>query len=158
MIFQRREDSVTLILAKHFRSLIGIQTAWRNFLLMSCVAASSIPALAQTSTAVFPTSQEELFKEAYRLAIPQDVLDYPWMSSIVDYDNDGSLDVILYGHHSKDAYIWRGARGDAEYLPKGSWVFGVRDPIWLDIDKDGDMDGIGTEGTNISGKLFVNQG
>jgi hypothetical protein len=80
------------------------------------------------------------------------------MSPMVDYDNDGALDIVLYGHHSKDAYIWRGAAGTAEYLPAGSWVFGVRDPIWLDVDKDGDMDGIGTEGTNIGGKLFINQG
>jgi hypothetical protein len=151
---------VTLIPPKQFKSSrrCSTRTSWRKFLLMSCVAAIGFPASAQTSTPVFTTSQDELFKEAYRLAIPENVLDYPWMSSIVDYDNDGSLDVILYGHHSRDAYIWRAAKGDAEYLDDKAWVFGVRDPIWLDVDQDGDIDGIGTEGARINNELFINDG
>ncbi len=147
-----------LILPTPFKFQISKQTSWINSLLMSCTVVSGTAALAQTSTVVFTTRQDELFKEAYRLAIPQDVLDYPWMSSIVDYDNDGSLDVILYGHHSADAYIWRGAKSDAEYLDAKSWVFGVRDPIWLDVDRDGDIDGVGTEGSAISNELFINDG
>ncbi|MES2626560.1 MAG: VCBS repeat-containing protein [Pseudomonadota bacterium] len=144
---------MTLALRTPFKSKPCKQAFWINFLLVSFVVSHAGFALAQTAT-----RQDQLLKEAYRLTIPSDILTYPWMSSIVDYDNDGSLDVILYGHHSKDAYIWRGAQGEADYLPKGSWVFGVRDPIWLDVDKDGDIDGIGTEGTGISGKLFTNDG
>jgi hypothetical protein len=143
---------VTTILPKRFIS----RSDKIKFLLMSCMAACVTPASAQSP--VFTTSQEELFKEAYRLAIPQDLLQYPWMSAIVDYDNDGSLDVILYGHHSADAYIWRGAQGDADYLDANAWVFGARDPIWMDVDKDGDIDGIGTEGFNIVNVLFANDG
>jgi hypothetical protein len=129
-----------------------------KLLLLVGMVGSAIAVSAQTPAPLLTTKQDQLFKEAYRLPIPQDVLTYPWMSAIIDYDNDGSLDVILYGHHSSDAYIWRGAKGEAEYLPKGSWVFGVRDPIWLDVDKDGDIDGIGTEGSNIGRKLFINEG
>ena len=147
---------MTSILTKQFKPHACNRTCWIIAFLISYVATSAISAVAQTPLLI--TTQDHLFTEAYRLAIPPDVLTYPWMSSLVDYDNNGSLDVILYGHHSSDAFIWRGAKGDAEYLEKGSWVFGVRDPIWLDVDKDGDLDGIGTEGTNISGKLFSNQG
>jgi hypothetical protein len=129
---------------------------WINLLLLGCVSANA--AFAQTSPSLVATKQDQLFKEAYRLAIPDKALDYPWMSAIVDYDNDGAFDVILYAHHGGDAYLWRGAQGDAEYLAAGSWVFGARDPIWLDIDKDGDIDGIGTEGRNIKGEIFINQG
>ncbi len=132
--------------------------SWTNFFLLGCMVTSTSSAVAQALGALFTTRQDELFKESYRLPVLEGVLDYPWMSAIVDYDNDGSLDIILYGHHSSDAYIWRGARNNAEYLPKGSWIFGVRDPIWLDIDDDGDIDGIGTEGTYIAKELFINQG
>ena len=128
-----------------------------NILLLGWIVSSAVPVFAQ-APALFTTRQDQLFKESYRLPVPQGVLDYAWMSSIVDYDNDGALDIILYGHHSSDAYIWRGARGSAEYLPKGSWVFGVRDPIWLDIDNAGDIDGVGTEGYKINNELFINQG
>ena len=148
---------MTLILTKRVQLHHRKQTSWTNVLLISCILTSANFALAQTAPLV-PTRQDQLFREVHRLAIPPNVLAYPWMSSLVDYDNDGSLDVILYGHHSSDAFIWRGAKDNAEYLEKGSWVFGVRDPIWLDVDNDGDIDGIGTEGTNISTKLFLNQG
>src|SRR5688572_3140528 len=114
--------------------LLKLPTLKRLFLVNLCLLGSIITstssAIAQAPAALFTTKQDQLFKESYRLQVPQGALKYPWMSSIVDYDNDGSLDVILYGHHSADAFIWRGARSDAEYLPQGSWVFGVRDPIW----------------------------
>ncbi|MES2625380.1 MAG: VCBS repeat-containing protein [Pseudomonadota bacterium] len=150
---------MTLILTNQFKLSALRPKLSLNFVLMSCMAICTIPAFSQgQAQAPLVTNQDELFKELYRLPIPQDVLKYPWMSSVVDYDNDGSLDVILYGHHSSDAFIWRGAKGDAEYLEKGSWVFGVRDPIWFDADNDGDIDGVGTEGTGITNKLFINEG
>ena len=149
---------MTSILPKQFKLQSGKQIPWTNLLLIGCMVTSASSAVAQTAAPLVTTSQDQLFKEAYRLAVPQETLTYPWMSAIVDYDNNGSLDVILYGHHTGDAFIWRGAKGDAEYLEKGSWVFGARDPIWLDADKDGDMDGIGTEGGNIVGNLFINEG
>ena len=149
---------MTLTLSKQFKLCFCNRMSCINFFLISCMLASATVTLAQTSTPLVPTKQDQLLKEAYRLVIPQNILAYPWMSSLVDYDDNGSLDVILYGHHSRDAFIWRGAKGDAEYLKQGSWVFGVRDPVWLDIDKDGDIDGIGTEGDNIANKLFLNQG
>src|SRR5687768_12966264 len=98
---------------KQFKLPSCKQTLSIKLFLAGCMLASALPALSQPP--LFTTKQNQLFKEAYRLAVPQNVLTYPWMSPMVDYDNDGSLDVILYGHHSKDAFIWRGAAGTAEY-------------------------------------------
>lgn len=132
-----------------------------KFLLAGAALAYSCSTLAQAGAPLFTTKQDVLFKVKARLPIPdhpESVITYPWMSSLVDYDNNGSIDTILYGHHSGDAYIWRGTTGTAEYLPKGNWVFGSRDPIWMDLDKDGDIDGIGTEGAGIGSEPFLNSG
>jgi len=87
---------------------------------------------------------------------------YIWMSSLVDIDGDGKLDVLAYGHHGGGAAVWLG-KGDGTfvfddrgYLPR--WPFGARDPIWIDLNGSGAPDAIGTEGHGIVGRLFLNDG
>lgn len=88
--------------------------------------------------------------------------EYPWMSPPVDIDGDGDLDAIVYGHHGGGAAIWLG-RGDGTFtLDDGAytkrWVFGARDPVWWHIGTAKAPHGIGTEGSKISGRLFLNDG
>jgi len=87
---------------------------------------------------------------------------YPWMSSLVDINADGHLDIMYYGHHGGGAAIWFG-KGDGTFTldPDGyraRWVFGARDPVWLDVNGDNAMDAIGTEGHTIKGFLYINTG
>ena len=90
------------------------------------------------------------------------MMKYPWMSPPVDIDGDGHLDLIVYGHHGGGAAVWLG-KGDGTFTldERGytqRWVFGGRDPVWLDLRGTGAVDGIGTEGTGVSGWLFRNDG
>jgi hypothetical protein len=39
---------------------------------------------------------------------------YPWMSSLVDINADGHLDIMYYGHHGGGAAIWFG-KGDGTF-------------------------------------------
>jgi hypothetical protein len=87
---------------------------------------------------------------------------YPWMSSLVDINADGHLDIMYYGHHGGGAAIWFG-NGDGTFELdsdgyEARWVFGARDPVWLDVNGDGAMDAVGTEGYNIKGFLYMNTG
>lgn len=87
---------------------------------------------------------------------------YPWMSSLVDINGDNNLDIMYYGHHGGGAAIWFG-NGDGTFKldPDGytaRWVYGARDPVWLDVNGDNKMDAIGTEGGKISGYLYMNTG
>lgn len=87
---------------------------------------------------------------------------YPWMSSLVDINADGHLDITYYGHHGGGAAIWFG-KGDGTFKldPDGyaaRWVFGARDPVWLDVNGDNAMDAVGTEGHMIKGFLYLNTG
>src|SRR5688500_12649109 len=85
---------VTSIPPRQFKLRPCEQSSRIKLFLLACMVASANPTLAQAPAALVTTRQDQLFKEAYRLPIPQDVLTYPWMSAIVDYDSDGSLDVI----------------------------------------------------------------
>ena len=87
---------------------------------------------------------------------------WPWMSPLVDINGDGHLDIIHYGHHGGGAAIWLG-KGDGAFVFDNSgytsrWVFGGRDPLWWDFTGDGKIDAVGTEGFNVAGCLFVNDG
>jgi hypothetical protein len=87
---------------------------------------------------------------------------YPWMSSLVDINADGHLDILYYGHHGGGAAIWFG-NGDGTFKLdsdgyEARWVFGARDPVWLDVNGDGAMDAVGVEGYNIKGFLYMNTG
>lgn len=87
---------------------------------------------------------------------------YIWMSSLVDIDGDGHLDVLAYGHHGGGAAVWLG-KGDGTFVfdDRGyakRWQFGGRDPIWIDLTGSGAPDAIGTEGTGVAGRLFLNDG
>lgn len=102
--------------------------------------------------------QADLFVRSYSLPMPADVLVNPWMASVIDFNADGEQDIIVYGHHSKDAFIWYGARGDAQYLTEKEWIFGTMEPLWIDADDDGDLDAYGTAGRDVAGNLFINDG
>ncbi|MCW8128809.1 MAG: VCBS repeat-containing protein [Planctomycetota bacterium] len=86
---------------------------------------------------------------------------WPWMSPLVDVNNDGHLDIQWYGHHGGGAGVWLGkGNGVFEFETTGyfsRWVFGGRDPLWWDANGDGFMDGIGTE-HEPTGKLYLNDG
>ncbi len=89
-------------------------------------------------------------------------LKYPWMSPLVDINGDGHLDILYYGHHGGGAAIWLG-KGDGTFAldPAGyraRWAFGGRDPLWWDFTGDGKPDAVGSEGSDIAGRLFVNDG
>lgn len=85
---------------------------------------------------------------------------YPWLSPLVDINGDGHLDVLWYGHHGGGAAVWLG-KGDGTFVFDESgyesrWQFAGRDPIWWDLNGDGKVDAIGTEG--VAGKAFLNAG
>ena len=87
---------------------------------------------------------------------------YIWMSSLVDIDGDGKLDALAYGHHGGGAAVFLG-KGDGTFVfdDRGymlRWPFGARDPVWIDLTGSGAPDGIGTEGSGIVGRLFLNDG
>ncbi|MBL8799555.1 MAG: CRTAC1 family protein [Planctomycetia bacterium] len=87
---------------------------------------------------------------------------YIWMSSLVDIDGDGKLDILAYGHHGGGAAVWLG-KGDGTFTldDRGytqRWQFGGRDPIWIDLNGSGAPDAIGTEGAGVAGRVFLNEG
>jgi len=89
-------------------------------------------------------------------------LKYPWMSPPVDIDGDGKSDAIVYGHHGGGAAIWLGrgdgtfALDDGPYLKR--WTFGARDPIWWFVGDAKFPHAVGTEGSGITGRFFLNDG
>ncbi len=89
-------------------------------------------------------------------------LKYPWQSPLADINGDGNLDIMYYGHHGGNAAIWFG-KGDGSFTLdpdgyKARWIFGYRDPLWVDVNGDGAMDGITTEAPRMRGILAMNTG
>jgi hypothetical protein len=89
-------------------------------------------------------------------------LKYTWMSAPVDIDADGHLDLIVYGHHGGGSAVWLGdGRGAFRFDNRPyaeRWVFAGRDPVWISVAKHGLMDAVGTEGSGVGGRVFLNQG
>lgn len=96
--------------------------------------------------------------EWYQLTVPAGIVDNPWLANVVDYDDNGQDDIILYAHRGEGALFWQGATGEPIYLDTTVWPFGSIEPVWIDVDGDGDLDGIGNGGWGISGYTFINDG
>jgi len=132
---------------------------WRCLSLPFFLYLSSQCSFAQTNASDLIT-QDDLFEKLYTLAVPdqEGVVVWPWLASPVDFNADGKKDIILFGHHSSEAYIWYGAANEAVLLQKEEWIFGALNPLWLDVDSDGDFDAIGNYGWGVENNLFINRG
>lgn len=128
---------------------------WAEVMLKTNLLLLLIPSVA---FAQVPTNQNQLFQFNRDIFFTSGQLSLPWLASPVDYDNDGTLDIIVFGHHTSDAYVLLNAQEPAYYLDSTQWVLGKRDPFWFDYEEDGDIDGLGTEGYQIAGQLYLNDG